>query len=179
MESLLNCLCSNSLQIYSLLIYRQSLKTRKVDLQAIKLLSSKSSAGHVDQISSAHVVAASIRPGRCSPLNETSFRWVPFKCNTQSDRIDHIQQWKVYEIRFAGKTTSFGRDFLTLNARSAKTALISNVHQFCKPKSSYFFAWNGFCFFRKFDVVWIMSILFNFEELYNKASERKTICTHE
>ena len=48
------------------------------------------------------------------------------------------EKCKEYEIRFMDKTTLFRRDFLNLNKRAARTALSSNVHEFCKPKSSCF-----------------------------------------
>ena len=41
-------------------------------------------------------------------------------------------------IRFTGKTTLFQRYFQTLNTWAAITTFSSNVHQFCKPKSSCF-----------------------------------------
>ena len=56
--------------------------------------------------------------------------------------IDHIlvttvTKCKEYEIRFTGKTTLFWSAFQTLNTRAGRTALYSNVHQCCKPKSRY------------------------------------------
>ena len=49
----------------------------------------------------------------------------------------------------ASKTTLFRRDSQTLKVRAARTALSSNVHQFCIPKSSCR-PWNGFHFSWKF-----------------------------
>ena len=37
-----------------------------------------------------------------------------------------------YIIRFTGKTKLFRRDFRTLNARTVRAVLSSNVHQFVK-----------------------------------------------
>ena len=59
-----------------------------------------------------------------------------------------------YEIRFTCKTTLFRRDFQTLNARAARTALSSNVHQFCIRKSSCFMRETDFVFPGNFDVVY-------------------------
>ena len=47
--------------------------------------------------------------------------------NTQHITVKNARK---YEIRFTYKTTLIRRDFQTLNARSARTALSSNVHQF-------------------------------------------------
>ena len=61
---------------------------------------------------------------------------------------------KKYEIRFTEKTALFRKGFQTLNARPERTALSSNVDQFCKQKSSCFmresdFVCPGIC-----DVAW-------------------------
>ena len=50
------------------------------------------------------------------------------------------------------KTTLFWRDFQTLNARAARAALSSNIHQFCIPKSSCFRRETDFFFPGNFDV---------------------------
>ena len=64
------------------------------------------------------------------------------------------------------KLPFFRRDFQTLNARAARTALSSNVHQFCKPKSS--------CFMRERAVKRISFFLNSFM-LYELSNKRAAL----
>ena len=64
----------------------------------------------------------------------------------------NIEKCKNYRIRFTGKTTLFRRDFQSLNALAARTALPSNVSfqyqnlaVLCVKRP-----WNGFSFSCKF-----------------------------
>ena len=53
--------------------------------------------------------------------------------------VKTIKAIKVFKaIKAIEKTTLFRRDFQTLNARAVRAELSSNVHQYCKPKSSCF-----------------------------------------
>ena len=63
--------------------------------------------------------------------------------------IDHMQRRKMQDIRFTGKTTFFRRDLYF----ERTSALSSNFHQFCIPKSSCFMRETDFVFPGNFDVV--------------------------
>ena len=55
--------------------------------------------------------------------------------------IDHIQQWKMQEIwnLFHGENYLISKGFSNFeHTTPARSTLSSNVHQFCKPKSSCF-----------------------------------------
>ena len=69
---------------------------------------------------------------------------------------------KKYEIRFTEKTALFRKGFQTLNARPERTALSSNVDQFCKPKSSCFVrgtAVKRISFFLEFLMLYVWGLL--------------------
>ena len=65
--------------------------------------------------------------------------------------LDLIQQWKKQEIwNPFHKQNYLISDFQTLNAQAARTALSSNLHQFCKPKFSCFMRETEFSFFLEY-----------------------------
>ena len=86
------------------------------------------------------------------PQTSTKYSYVA-TFNTGHRPHTNSEKCRKYEIRFTGKTTLFRGDFQTLNARAARAALSSNVHQFVLPKSSYYMRETVLFFPGNFDVV--------------------------
>ena len=75
-----------------------------------------------------------------------------------------------YEIRFTRKITRSERNFQVLIVQVARIDIISNVHHFCKPKSSCFLretaaAVKRIPFFVPFSMFWVVYWIFIFKRL--------------
>ena len=73
---------------------------------------------------------------------------------TYSTTVKYTRNMK--SVSQAKLGTLFRRNFQTLNARAARAALPSNVHQFCRPKSTCFMRETDLFFPGIFDVVWAL-----------------------